>query len=128
MKDILNDTYYAEIRNRIQALSESNTRRWGKMDLEQMLVHCTMQLKLAIGEIASQPQGPSFMRSSLGKWMLFSMVPWPKGSNTPAEMNADLADFTLTDIGTEKQDLLMRKKSVNLKPTIRSLLNKKHHI
>jgi len=106
MKNILNETDYTEIKNRIQALSSASVRRWGKMDLRQMLVHCTTQLKIAVGEVSFHAQGPSFMRSGLGKWMLFSTVPWPKGAQTPAEMNADLANFSLTDIETEKKDLL----------------------
>lgn len=106
MKNILNETDYTEIRNRIQALSTASARRWGKMDLQQMLAHCTTQLKIAVGEVSSITQGPSFMRSRLGKWMLFSAVPWPRGSQTPTEMNAELANFSLTDIETEKRRLL----------------------
>ena len=106
MKNILNEADYSEIRNRIQNLSAASTRLWGKMDIQQMLMHCTTQLKLAVGEISSYIQGPSFMRSSLGKWILFSAVPWPKGAATPAEMNAELAHFVLTNIENEKTDLL----------------------
>jgi hypothetical protein len=106
MKNILNETDYAEIKSRIAALSATNTRRWGKMDLKQMLAHCTMQLKLALGEVPSHSQGPSFMRSGLGKWMLFSTVPWPKGAQTPAEMNTGLSNFSSADIETGKRDLL----------------------
>lgn len=106
MKNILNETNYAEIKNRIQALSGASARRWGKMDLQQMIVHCTMQLKMAVGEVSTQTQGPSSMRSGLGKGILLSTIPWPKGAQTPGEMNADLAKFSLTDIDTEKIDLL----------------------
>ncbi|HEY5370004.1 MAG TPA: hypothetical protein VIJ75_13560 [Hanamia sp.] len=67
MKNILNEKDYSEIRDRIKNLSGASIRRWGKMDLQQMLVHCTTQLKLAVGEIPSKTQGPSFMRSGLGK-------------------------------------------------------------
>jgi hypothetical protein len=52
MKNILNEADYVEITNRIQNLSETNTRLWGKMDMQQMLLHCTTQLKLALGEIS----------------------------------------------------------------------------
>ena len=107
MKNILNEKDYSEIKDRIQKLSAANIRRWGKMDIQQMLVHCTTQLKLAVGEIPSQIQGPSFMRSGLGKWILFSNIPWPKGATTPAEMNAQLAHFSLVDIETEKKELLL---------------------
>ena len=106
MKNISNEADYSVIRNRIQNLSAESTRRWGKMNIEQMLLHCTMQLKLAVSEISSHTQGPSFMRSGFGKWILFSAVPWPKGVATPAEMNAALAQFSLTGIENEKKDLL----------------------
>jgi len=106
MKNILNDQNYSEIRNRIQILSATNPQCWGKMKIEQMLVHCTRQLKLAVGEISSDPQGASFLRTRLGKWILFSSIPWPKGAETPAEMNAKLASFSLNDIEIEKSELL----------------------
>ncbi len=106
MKNISNEADYSEITNRIKNLSAASTRLWGKMDLQQMLFHCTTQLKLAVGEISSHTQGPSFMRSSLGKWILFSAVPWPKGVATPAEMNAERVQFSLTGIENEKQHLL----------------------
>ena len=106
MKNILNEKDYSEIKDRIQRLSATSIRRWGKMDMQQMLVHCTVQLKLALSEIPSKTQGPSFMRSGLGKWILFSNMPWPKGANTPAEMNAQHAHFSLADVETEKKELL----------------------
>ena len=103
MKNIFNETDCTEIRNRIQSLSAASPRNWGKMDLQQMLVHCTTQLKLAVGEIPSHTQGPSFMRSGLGKWMLFSTIPWPKGAKTPAEMNAAFANFYIDKIKGQEQ-------------------------
>ncbi|WP_373523883.1 DUF1569 domain-containing protein [Aquiflexum sp.] len=106
MKTIFNEEDYAEIRKRIMALSASSLRKWGKMDLQQMLLHCTAQLKLAVGEIPSKPQGPSLMRSGLGKWLLFSNLPWPKGAKTPDEMNVETNSFLVTDIELEKKDLL----------------------
>ncbi|MEO8712567.1 MAG: DUF1569 domain-containing protein [Parafilimonas sp.] len=106
MKSILNEEDYTEIKNRIQKLPAASIRRWGKMDMQQMLIHCTIQLKLAVGEIPSQTQGSSFMRSGLGKLILFSNMPWPKGASTPAEMNAASGNFLLTDIETEKKELL----------------------
>lgn len=106
MKNILNEADYVEITNRIQNLSETNTRLWGNMDMQQMLSHCTTQLKLALGEISHKQQGPSLMRSKLGKWLLFSMIPWPKGAETPTEMNVEIASFSLADIEIEKRELL----------------------
>ncbi|WP_373493013.1 DUF1569 domain-containing protein [Aquiflexum sp.] len=106
MKTILNEADYAAIRKRIMGLSATSPRQWGKMNLQQMLVHCTAQLKLALGEITSKPQGLFLMRTGLGKWLIFSNLPWPKGAMTPKEMNVATNDFLLTDIELEKVDLL----------------------
>jgi Protein of unknown function (DUF1569) len=94
------------LRERILSLSAASTRKWGKMDLQQMLVHCTAQLKLAVGEMTSQMQGPALMRTGLGKWILFSVLPWPKGSMTPIEMKAEANRSLITDIDTGKGILL----------------------
>lgn len=120
MKNIFNQNDYLELTNRISALSETNTANWGIMNLDQMLLHCTEQLKLALGENSSKPQGPRFMKSSLAKWFIFSTIPWPKGANTPREMNIEILDFTLSDLETEKRNLVLYleniKKQTSLKP------------
>jgi hypothetical protein len=106
MKNINDPSAYEEIVNRVKLLSTANIRQWGKMSLLQMLVHCSAQLELALGEITTSMQGPFIMRTALGKWIAFSNIPWPKGTNTPNEMNVDKNNFTLTDIENEKIELL----------------------
>lgn len=106
MKTILKEADYLEIRNRILSISATSPRQWGKMDLQQMILHCTTQLKMALGEIPSKRQGPSLMRTGLGKWLIFSNLPWPKGAKTPKEMNVATNNFLLTAIEIEKKDLL----------------------
>ena len=106
MKNIFNESDYSEIKGRIQKLSNVNERLWGEMNLEQMLVHCTTQLKLSLGEVSAEQQGPSFMRSKLGKWILFSNIPWPRNVGTPNEMNAGLLSSKPTDVENEKITLL----------------------
>lgn len=120
MKNILNKTDYLEISGRIQKLSDTNTQLWGKMDTHQMLIHCATQLKLALGEIPYKQQGPSFMRSKLGKWLLFSNIPWPKGAETPAEMNTELASFSQTDMENGKRELLSYLEKVSLETQLKS--------
>lgn len=46
------------------------------------------------------------MRTGLGKWLIFSNLPWPKGAKTPKEMNVATNNFLLTAIEIEKKDLL----------------------
>jgi len=120
MKNILNEADYSEIKKRIQQLSDTNTRLWGSLELQEMLIHCTTQLQLALGEISHKQQGPSFMRSKLGKWLLFSTIPWPKGAETPNEMNADKASFSPTDIENGKTVLLNYLEKVRQQAQLKS--------
>jgi len=106
MKCINSVSDYQEIRGRIQLLSSANQKKWGKMTIQQMLVHCTTQLKMAIGEISAQQQGSFLMRTAIAKWLAFSDIPWPKGASTPKEMNMDSNTYPLTDIKSEKSELL----------------------
>jgi len=120
MKNILNDSDYDEIKKRIIALPASSPRQWGKMDLQQMLVHCTRQLKLALGEVSAEEQGPSFMRSRFVKWMIFSNLSWPKGAVTPFEMDVKKNNFPVKAVDAEKDELLkyleQARKEEQLKP------------
>jgi len=106
MKNIFNEVDFSEIASRVEKLSDTSLQRWGHMNLQEMLVHCTTQLKLSLGEISARQQGPSIMRSKLGKWLLFSNLPWPKNAGTPNEMNAELSSFSLSEIQNEKRVLL----------------------
>ena len=116
MKNIFIESDYLEIRSRIEKLSDANERLWGNMNLEQMLIHCTTQLKLALGEISAEQQGPSFMRSKLGKWILFSTIPWPKNVGTPNEMNTELSgNFIFPD--NTKHPLVVTKYENNSEET-----------
>ena len=113
MKNIVDQTAYQEITDRIKLLSVTNTAHWGKMNLPQMLVHCTMQLKMAVGEIPSQPQGSFLLRTAIGKWIAFGNIPWPKGSQTPNEMNVIKNHLRQTDVQTAKTELLIYLDKVN---------------
>lgn len=50
MKNIFDLETTKEIINRINNLSRSTERLWGKMEVGQMLAHCTSSLQLATGE------------------------------------------------------------------------------
>ena len=106
MKTILHAADYAEIRQRIGGVSEANIRQWGKMNVQQMLVHCTLQLKLAVGEIPSKAQGTFLLRTRLIKWISLSNFPWPKGAVTANEMDVVKNNFLLKGIEFEKKELL----------------------
>ncbi|WP_228448397.1 MULTISPECIES: DUF1569 domain-containing protein [unclassified Chryseobacterium] len=53
VKKYLNDPiYYKEITERISNLSPDSQRKWGEMDVCQMLTHCDLVLQVALRKIA----------------------------------------------------------------------------
>lgn len=50
-KSLHNSADFEEIITRISFLSENSQRKWGRMDVAQMLTHCELILKVALKEI-----------------------------------------------------------------------------
>jgi hypothetical protein len=61
MKSLFNTEAHAEILSRIDQLSESTQRQWGKMKVGQMLHHCQFPLKVALGKLTIKKPNP-FMK------------------------------------------------------------------
>lgn len=73
MKSIFNETDYRELVKRIEAVQPGNPRQWGKMDVAQMLAHCCLTMRVAIGETKIKRRfigrilGPLFKKSFLSE-------------------------------------------------------------
>ena len=50
MKSLFNEETLKEVLIRINNLQPTSERQWGKMEVDQMLAHCTEALKVACGE------------------------------------------------------------------------------
>lgn len=59
-KSLHNRIYFDEIINRISILTEDSCRKWGKMDVAQMLKHCDLVLQISVGKINLAPINPLF--------------------------------------------------------------------
>jgi len=53
MKSLLEATSGAEIKGRIAQLQPNSERQWGRMSAAQALAHCTLGLKMALGDITA---------------------------------------------------------------------------
>lgn len=51
MKSLFNEIDYKEIRKRLESLTTNNQRRWGKLNVAQMLAHCSTGFEIAIGNL-----------------------------------------------------------------------------
>jgi len=104
--NIFNTTDSQPILNRISQLNTNSIRQWGTMTLPQMLEHCAIQLKMALGITPAVPAGPALYRTPVGRWLALYAMPWPKGSATPPTMNMDTNGTTVQDFAKEKEHLL----------------------
>nr|WP_299385701.1 DUF1569 domain-containing protein [Allomuricauda sp.] len=58
MKSLFDSGTVSEILGRIEQLSESSKREWGKMEVGQMLYHCQFPLRLALGKYKMKKPNP----------------------------------------------------------------------
>ena len=71
MKSIFDQSAREEIKNRIQLLNENSNAQWGKMDVSQMMRHCTKWDEMALGKTKYKQ---SFIGRLFGKMALKDML------------------------------------------------------
>lgn len=102
MKNLFDKNTYTEITNRIYALTPESERKWGKMNVSQMLAHCKEAFRVPLSD-KKMPR--SFMGLLIG-WMIKNKLhnddPWKKNLPTaPQFIIKDERDFE-----KEKQELI----------------------
>ncbi|WP_407525357.1 DUF1569 domain-containing protein [Lacibacter sp. MH-610] len=113
---IFNPGNYHQILTRIHTLTASSPRQWGTLSIEQMLEHCSIQLKMALGIIPdSSKAGPAIFRTAFGRWMGLYAFPWPKGSATPPVMNMQTNGAVTGSFENERNQLLSLLEKVQQK-------------
>lgn len=96
MKSIFDSQNLAEICSRIDKLRPDSVRLWGKMDVAQMLAHCSLPLEQATGKTKSKDESNFFTRVVI-RWFVLRMV--KKGRftknapTTPSFVVADKVSF-----------------------------------
>lgn len=102
MKSIINKESNAELLVRIENLSPHTNAQWGKMNVSQMLAHCTVGLKIAFGEITPKSNFLFKIMGKIFKKKIFAQDSFKKSSPTSKE-------FIITgdrDFDTEKTTLI----------------------
>lgn len=93
MKSIFEKDVQEEVKRRAKNLKPYSVRLWGKMSVEQMLWHCSAQLRMALGEIPIKPWFNKII-SRIAVWTFGLKIPWSNGLMTAKEMkNDDPASF-----------------------------------
>jgi hypothetical protein len=103
---IFNDNKRSEILRRIDCLSANSSRKWGTLDTVQMLNHCSVQLKLALGLIpVEKTEGSVLFRTLAGRIVSIYGPRWPKNLVTPSVMNMAGKTIKEDDINLAKREL-----------------------
>jgi len=100
MKTIFDKTTRDELINRINTLTENSTAQWGKMNIYQMLKHCTLWQEMILGRVKCKRV---FIGRLLGKMALKSSLkndkPMMRHAVTSPELKVKEVDG---DIASEK--------------------------
>ena len=113
MKSLFSEEAYTEINSRIANLSHAQKPEWGKMSISQMLKHCQLPLKVALGKLQlEKPNAMKRMIFSLFRSSLYNDKPWKKGLPTAKEyVVSEEMDFDKerTKLLTEIEDFHAKK-------------------
>jgi hypothetical protein len=76
----------AAITARIAQLSPDTAPVWGRMSAPQMLAHCADALRMAYGDLPCAPKRVPLAQLGIVKWLMFNVIPFPKGAPTAREL------------------------------------------
>jgi hypothetical protein len=88
MRSIFDKLAYDEIVARLNSLTESSPRHWGKMDSAQMMAHCNKPIDYYLGKVQLKQSGNFIIK--LFKSVLYNDSAFGKGAPTHKE-------FVITD-------------------------------
>lgn len=102
IRNLFEDKVYKETIDRLNQLIPASERKWGKMNVSQMLAHCKEAFKVPLSD---KPLPRMFIGRLIG-WMvrkkLYDNTPWKQGLPTaPSFRIRDERDFE-----TEKRELV----------------------
>lgn len=104
---LFDETKRAEIIARINKLTPENQAAWGKMNANQMLCHCTDQLRGCLGELGWKTDGSNFLSRSLLKFLVLYVIKIPKDVPTLKRVDQVNGDGTRpTDFESDRKTLL----------------------
>ena len=86
MGSILNASDRAAIVNRMRSLSTSSTRRWGTMDVTDMLKHLHLSALMTLGEMEVPSANKRAFQVFPLKHLILYVLPFPKGAPTAPKL------------------------------------------
>jgi hypothetical protein len=84
-KSIFEPQTRGHLLDRLARLQRDRPPSFGKMNANQMVVHCTGAIDMFIGRLKVTPRrGP--LRNPLLRYLVIHVLPWPKGVPTAVEL------------------------------------------
>lgn len=99
--DFFNENVFRSILKRLEKINSDAARKWGEMDVAQMIHHLNVAVGSGLGYYLLADTG-NFMTKSFNKWMILSVLKrFPAGSKTASTLKVT----SPYDVDAEKQQL-----------------------
>ncbi len=95
MKNLYDPALLKDVKQRISRLRPDSERKWGQMTINQMLLHCTAGLQMAMGVI--NPRRASFPGNVIG----VLIKPLVFGNDKPMRRDSPSVPELFTQVSTE---------------------------
>lgn len=106
-KNLLQPETKQELIERIHRLTPNAERKWGKMNVNQMLRHTSEGLSMAYGDVKSESRGNIFSRALMRYIILNTDMATPQGkANTFPEINMVERNIYPENFEEEKEKLV----------------------
>jgi hypothetical protein len=93
MKNLFEPTTVEEVFSRIERLRADSPRQWGKMDVAQMLAHCSAALEMASGKVVAKRTLLGRIIGPRVRHLLTNEKPMPRNSPTAKELRVGSCDL-----------------------------------
>ncbi|MFQ5641437.1 MAG: DUF1569 domain-containing protein [bacterium] len=107
MKSLLQQAAREEILHRLKTLAPESHNLWGRLNVTQMICHCSDQVRMALGDIpCNRTRGP-FRHWPLNVVMIYA-IPWPKSKAKAPEETFTTSPTKWSDDLAQLQQLIQR--------------------
>ena len=94
MKNLFDPQAVEEVMTRMQQLKPTSQRQWGKMDVAQMMAHCSAALEMASGKFQAKRSLVGRVVGPRVRHLLTDDSPFRRNSPTSKELKVGVCDFT----------------------------------
>ena len=106
MKNLGNDSDLREILARVKRLTPESQRRWGKMNVHQMICHVADAKRMMLGDKPVQSRRTWLARYVLRYGSLYLPMQWPHGFPTTPEANQEIGGTPPAEFERDRAELV----------------------